>query len=106
VRANPTTPASSRKNPYLWPGVALVAAGAGLTFYGLTRASGGCHILCPPYQTCKCGTPRNMRTAVVAGGIVAALGATLLIVGNGHKSSAPFIVLRPNGAGLGFCFEF
>jgi hypothetical protein len=91
---------------YLWPGVALVVAGAGLTFYGLKHTSEGCTILCPPYKTCRCGTARNIRTAIVAGGVVAAAGVTLLIVANGKKGSAPFIVLRPKGMGLGYRLEF
>jgi hypothetical protein len=106
LQANPTTPASSRKNAYLWPGVALVVAGAGLTFYGLKHRSGACTVLCVPYKTCGCGTPRNISTAIVAGGVVAALGVTLLIVGNGKKGSTPFIVLQPNGIGLGYRLKF
>jgi hypothetical protein len=106
LHANPTTPASSRKNAYLWPGVALVVAGAGLTFYGLKHGSGACTSLCAPYKTCECGTARNISTAIVAGGLVAGLGVTLLIVGNGKKGAAPFIVLQPNGMGLGYRLKF
>jgi hypothetical protein len=106
LQANPTTPAPSGKNPYLWPGMALLVAGAGLTFYGLKHTSGACTILCPPYTTCRCGTARDIRTAIVAGGVVAAAGVTLLIVGNAKKGSVPFIVLRPKGMGLGYRLEF
>jgi hypothetical protein len=102
MQTKPTTPASSGKNPYLWPGVALMVVGAGLTVYGLGPTTA--HYLCPPYKTCG-GTHRSTEIAVV-GGVVAAAGVTLLIVGNGKKPSAPFIVLRPKGMGLGYRLEF
>jgi hypothetical protein len=66
MQANPTTPASSGKNPYLWPGVALMVVGAGLTVYGL-HTTGACKFLCPPYQTCSCGTQRSTDIAVAGG---------------------------------------
>jgi hypothetical protein len=59
-----------------------------------------------PYKICECGTARDVSTAIVAGGVVVALGVTLLIVGNGKKGSAPFIVLQPNGMGLGYRVKF
>ena len=102
MQANPTTPASSGKNPYLWPGVALMVVGAGLTVYGLAPTTA--YYPCLPYKTCG-RTHRSTETAVV-GGVVAAAGITLLIVGSGKKASAPFIVLRPKGMGLGYRLEF
>jgi hypothetical protein len=84
MRANPTTPASSGKNPYLWPGVALMAVGAGLT----------------------CGDTHRSTEIAVVGAVVAAAGMTLLIVGNGKKASVPFIVVRRKGLGVGYRLEF
>jgi hypothetical protein len=102
--ANPTTSASSGKNPYLWPGVAMMAIGAGLMVYGL-HGTGACRVLCAPYQTCRCDTQRN-TDAAVAGGVVAAAGVTLLFVGNGKKGSAPVITLRRKGVALGYRLKF
>jgi hypothetical protein len=101
-RPNPTPPAASGRNPYLWPGVALMVVGAGLSVYGLAPTTA--YYPCLPYKTCG-RTRRSTETAVV-GGVMAAAGMTLLIVGNGKKASAPFIVLRPKGMGLGYRLEF
>ena len=70
MQPNPRTPASRSKNPYLWPGVALMAVGAGLIVYGLQTP----HVagyLCPPYQTCRHAAHRSTEIAV-SGGVVAA----------------------------------
>ena len=102
MQSNPTTPATSGKNPYLWPGVALMVVGAGLTVYGLAPTTA--IYPCLPYKAC--GRTHRSTEIAVLGGVVAAAGMTVLIVGNGKKASAPFIVLRPKGMGLGYRLEF
>jgi hypothetical protein len=99
-----TQPTSKGKNAYLWPGVALMAVGAGLIVYGLQAPDGPAY-LCPAYQTCRGPAHRDTEIAV-EGGVAAAAGLTLLIVGEGKKRSAPFIVIRPKSVGFGYRLTF
>jgi hypothetical protein len=84
---------------YLWPGVALFAAGMSMALYGFLHTSDGQYVTVPPPG--EGGVSTSANTALgVSGFAVAGAGAVLLFMGAKKGKSAPSIAVGPKGVSV------
>ena len=95
---------ASDENPYLWPGIALIAAGAATAVYGFTSTSGA---QCTFTET-SLGCSETHRTGIgIAGLAVAVGGGVLLALGNSRKhKQRPELVFGPNSVAVRYWVAF
>jgi hypothetical protein len=101
----PPPPQHPRKNPFYWPGIAIIAGGSALAVYGFTTdtyLAGGVAVAGGSNGVAAAAASPGGAVSMGAVGIaVAAVGGLIVYLGHVEaRNSSPMIVVGPRSAKL------